>query len=646
MRQHINEESGSSVTSRLLLSAVLNDARKYIALSTFGFNKGGQLEVNLINFHSEPFSESDVFGFSLDRTLSDAMTPYLDSHQDGCLLQEVNREPNQEASSAVIYFTLDLKNKLLRVNCSKHLRTIYIYKNATFIPAQRAKRDYLVSHLSDTSLFHQRRKRTSSNTNDKTSGHQDGYPNWELLQHEREFNYYLVTWWSRGKVSDFCAGGRGSILGTGTDLSDFQTLPSPLTRHLVNVGNARPPPWFGFHVKLYIVVRCLGFVNIVHSLEELCISLDDFLMGEFRKEGSACLKYTCPKPLQSASMLLSHGHCPSLLSLVVVPNCLVRKVGQLNPCSAVCIRMEIKENNSGNYLSAGEIPLPALYFMMTSLFFLSGCFWVFILRKSKHPVYKIHYLMGILVYLKSLSLMFHGINYHFIQTKGEHVAAWAILYYVAHLMKGAVLFITIVLVGTGWTFIKHILSEKDKKIFMIVIPLQVLANVAKIIIEESEEGAVEFHTWRDIFILVDLLCCGAILFPVVWSIRHLQEASHTDGKAAINLRKLKLFRHFYIMIITVPFQYEWLDEMFHEMATYVFFVMTGYKFRPASANPYFQLTPDDDDDDAEMDVVVSQSGLMEGLSKISRVNKVTPDVGSDEEKDNLLAKRESSHEYD
>lgn len=45
---------------------------------------------------------------------------------------------------------------------------------------------------------------------------------------------------------------------------------------------------------------------------------------------------------------------------------------------------------------------------------------------------------------------------------------------------------------------------------------QVVANVAEIIIAESEEGAAEHNAWIDIFILVDLLCCGAILFPVVW----------------------------------------------------------------------------------------------------------------------------------
>lgn len=43
----------------------------------------------------------------------------------------------------------------------------------------------------------------------------------------------------------------------------------------------------------------------------------------------------------------------------------------------------IEENNSGNFLSAGEMPLPALYFMMSVLFLLSGLFWVYILRSSK-----------------------------------------------------------------------------------------------------------------------------------------------------------------------------------------------------------------------------------------------------------------------
>lgn len=91
----------------------------------------------------------------------------------------------------------------------------------------------------------------------------------------------------------------------------------------------------------------------------------------------------------------------------------------------------------------------------------------------------------------------------------------------------------------------------------------------------------------------------------------MQEASATDGKAATNLRKLKLFRQFYIMIvcyiyvtriivyllrITTAFQYGWVDEMFKEMATYVFFVLTGYKFRPAMSHPYFTNDSDDEDD--------------------------------------------------
>lgn len=50
---------------------------------------------------------------------------------------------------------------------------------------------------------------------------------------------------------------------------------------------------------------------------------------------------------------------------------------------------------------------------------------------------------------------------------------------------------------------------------------KVLANIADIIIAESEEGDKEYTTWIYIFFLVDLLCCGAILFPVVWYVSPL-----------------------------------------------------------------------------------------------------------------------------
>ncbi|KAJ7414145.1 protein GPR107-like [Willisornis vidua] len=103
--------------------------------------------------------------------------------------------------------------------------------------------------------------------------------------------------------------------------------------------------------------------------------------------------------------------------------------------------------------------------------------------------------------------------------------------------------------------------------------------------------------------------------------------------AAINLAKLKLFRHYYVMIvcyiyftriiailikIAVPFQWKWLYQLLDEMATLVFFVLTGYKFRPASDNPYLQLSQDDEDD-LEMEAVVTTSGVMEGMKKVKKV---------------------------
>ncbi|KAI1882359.1 hypothetical protein AGOR_G00249870 [Albula goreensis] len=299
------------------------------------------------------------------------------------------------------------------------------------------------------------------------------------------------------------------------------------------------------------------------------------------------------------------------------------------------IDINIEEKNPDSFLSAGEIPLPKLYIIMSIFFFLIGTLWVHVLRTHRADVYKIHWLMAALPFTKSLSLVFHAIDYYYISNQGFPIEGWAVVYYITHLLKGALLFITIALIGTGWAFVKHILSDKDKKIFMIVIPLQVLANVAYIIIESTEEGSTEYGLWKEVLFLVDLLCCGAILFPVVWSIRHLQEASATDGKAAINLAQLKLFRHYYVMIVCyiyftriiailikviVPFQWKWLYQLLDELATLAFFFLTGHKFRPASYNPYLLLSVEDDEDLEMEDVVTTSVGVTEGVKKVKKIS--------------------------
>ncbi|XP_039469664.1 protein GPR108 isoform X1 [Oreochromis aureus] len=300
---------------------------------------------------------------------------------------------------------------------------------------------------------------------------------------------------------------------------------------------------------------------------------------------------------------------------------------------AYSFAVEVTEKNPDGYLSAAEIPLSRLYLYMAGVFFTAALVWVYNLMKHSYSVFKIHWLMAALAFTKSTSLVFHSINYYFINTEGHPIEGWAVMYYITHLLKGALLFITLALIGTGWAFVKYTLSDKEKKIFMIVIPLQVLANVAYIIIESTEEGSSKYYVWKEILFLVDLICCGAILFPVVWSIRHLQEASSTNGNDAMYLEKLKLFRHYYVMIvcyiyftriiaillkITMPFRWQWCYEFLVEVSTLLFFVLTGYKFRPASNNPYLQLPQDKDD--VENDEVVTESGALEGISKVKKTS--------------------------
>lgn len=181
-------------------------------------------------------------------------------------------------------------------------------------------------------------------------------------------------------------------------------------------------------------------------------------------------------------------------------------------------------NPGPNYLSAGDTPLPTLYLAFFALFTIALAVWCWVLSRDSATngvVHRIHYMMLILLVLKCFSLFFESVRYHYISEYGVS-EMWSIVYYIFAVLKGVMMFIVILLIGSGWSLMKSYLNDKEKRIVYVVLILQVLDNIAMIVLEETAPGSQGWQTWRDVLHLVDIICCCAILLPIVWSIRHLR----------------------------------------------------------------------------------------------------------------------------
>ncbi|KAK9809725.1 hypothetical protein WJX73_010815 [Symbiochloris irregularis] len=273
----------------------------------------------------------------------------------------------------------------------------------------------------------------------------------------------------------------------------------------------------------------------------------------------------------------------------------------------------VRSNGKKDYLSVGEDVLPLVFMVMFVLFAVATALWAALVVRSRQDAHRIHHLMTALAAAKTLTLLSEAGMYHFVRATGRP-DGWNIAYYVFTFLRGLLFFSVVVLVGTGWSYMKALLAKREKRILMIVIPLQVCAEVAIVVLDENTPVSRSWFTWRDILHLVDIVCCCAVLFPIVWSIKHLREASQTDGKAARNLAKLQLFRHFYVMVVSyiyftriivyllrssLPYQWVWVSDVANQIATLLFYTLTAVYFRPHADNPYLALGLEDADADWE-----------------------------------------------
>ena len=299
-----------------------------------------------------------------------------------------------------------------------------------------------------------------------------------------------------------------------------------------------------------------------------------------------------------------------------------------------------------SYLSAGEMRLPLLFFFFSVSYLVCFVVWFTNNRellkgrpghfhqptaatttaggsRKSAAVYPIHHLMSVLLLLKFLSVFFESIRYHAIRIVG-HAEFWSTVYYLFTFIKGTFLFTVILLIGTGWSFVKPFLNEREKKVIFLILVLQVINNIALTILSNETEGEKTFEGWTAVLHLVDIACCCAVLLPIVWQVNALEKSVGADeegvdqeeremglesGEKGQILTKLQLFRHFYLLVVAyiystrilvylfatmLDYQHLWVRYFVVEIVTLAFYVVVGLMFRPQVDNPYLSIKRDEE----------------------------------------------------
>jgi len=321
---------------------------------------------------------------------------------------------------------------------------------------------------------------------------------------------------------------------------------------------------------------------------------------------------------------------------------LIYQVCPYNPAIESTFELDFHFNNvdfygKKSYLPAGEMRLPMLFFFFSISYLMCFAIWFTNIREiqkgrpghfaaeGERPViYAIHQLMSLLVLVKFFSVFFESIRYHAIRVSG-HAEIWTFFYYSITFVKGTFLFTVILLIGTGWSFVKPFLNDREKKIIVGVLFLQIINNLAIVVLTQETEGERSYENWTSILHIVDIICCCAVLIPIVWQVNELEksvvgeeeddvdlserEAALESGDKAGILSKLKLFRTFYLIVVAyiystrilvylfanlLNYKHIWIRHFVIEVITLSFYVSVGFMFRPTGNSTYQSVAKTED----------------------------------------------------
>ena len=296
-----------------------------------------------------------------------------------------------------------------------------------------------------------------------------------------------------------------------------------------------------------------------------------------------------------------------------------------------------------SYLSAGEMKLPLLYLFFSISYMLCfgiwytniksiqrgqyGHFYQPINTNDPRPVvHLIHPIMSLVIILKLVSVLLESVQFYYKKIHG-HAVGWSLLYNVVSCINVFFFFTVLVLLGTGWSIITPFIEGRIKYMIVLVILLQVVNNIAILVLSQETDGESNYQTWLGLLHIADILCCTAVVAPIVWQITTLEKnaglfdddvagtlanaTSEDDangnspwrdrvialesGRMDPILEKLKLFRTFYLVVVgyiyttriliylftsILSYRFVWVENFIIELVTLTFYVTVGILFRP------------------------------------------------------------------
>lgn len=226
--------------------------------------------------------------------------------------------------------------------------------------------------------------------------------------------------------------------------------------------------------------------------------------------------------------------------------------------------------------------------------------------------------MALLLLAKSVSLICAARDKLNIKTTGTSHGWDVFFFFVFNFIRVALFFTVIVLVGTRWTFLHSFVRERGNKVLFIVIPLQVLAYVALVVIHNNGPYIKDWVTWNQVFFLLDFYSCFAVVLLIVWAVRAFRESK----KDAMNLNKFSLIWCFYMAVIgyffltrfglifalntVVVYQYRWVSNLVEEIATLVFCIFMFYVFRLFEKDEFSVISHDGEEEEQVAKIAVKE----------------------------------------